>query len=372
MKNRMYIIVVVILLTIGFASSAIALELAPDGFPIPRVVKDRPLKIGEIYFDLSVESAIRNYQQGKIEGAHRGWELSQQEGRNDSGCRDIMQSFITKNVDAIIIPNMAMLPIADLIIKAREKGIGVYNVDTQLMPGVIANCTQPNGVAALKLFYKVGEDLLWKGKIAIITVPAIQVNVERTNPIKALIGVYPGLEIVGEEFIDLSIGSFREQAYNFAKRWITKYGDDLDVIVSSWDGGAVGAANAIKASGFDQSQIFSTGIDGGSETWSYIRANSPFKYNFSQPFELYRHDIWELIEQMQVKGMQPGDKGCLISKYGETIYEEGRVVVANTVPELGESVHGLFNFYGGDPDDPDAWYNWQDAGGPYKIGTKVK
>lgn len=372
MKNKLFSVLLVTLLTIVFTLSAFAVELAPDGFPVPRVVKDRPIKIGAVYTNRATESVIRNWQQAEIEAAHRGWELVQQEGFNDAGFRDIVQAYVNQNVDAIIINCMPMLALKDLIVKAREKGIGVYNQDSQLVTGVISNVTQPNGVVALELFYKVGEDLKWEGKIAVIGFPAFQVCVERTEPIKAIITAYPTLELVGEEFCEIGGAPERQQAYDFTKRWITKYGKDLKVVVSAWDGGAVGAANAIKASGFDQTQIFSIGIDGGSETWAYLRDKTPFKYSFAQPFELYQHNVFELIDQMQIKGLKPGDEGCVIGRYGETIYEKGRVVSTDSVPDVGSSVHEVFNYYGEDPNDLDAWYNWQEAGGPYNVGTGIK
>jgi len=371
MKNKLFSILLVTLLTVVFTLSAFAVELAPDGFPVPRVVKDRPIKIGSVSTNLATESVVRNWHQAKIEAAHRGWELVQQEGFNDAGFRNIVQAYVNQNVDAIIINCMPMLGLKDLIIKAREKGIGVYNQDSQLVPGVISNVTQPNGVVALELFYKVGEYLKWEGRVAVISFPAFQVCVERTEPIKAIIKAYPTLELVGEEFCELGGAPERQQAYDFTKRWITKYGDDLDVIVGAWDGAAVGASNAIKASGFDQTQIFSIGIDGGSEAWAYIRDETPFKYSFAQPFELYQHRVFELIDQMQIKGLKPGDEGCIIGDYGETTYEVGRVVGADSVPDIASSVHEAFNYYGGDPNDPDAWYNWPEAGGPYNVGTGV-
>ena len=39
----------------------------------------------------------------------------------------------------------------DLVDMARGKGIGVYNVDNQMIPGIICNSTMPNGVAAMEM-----------------------------------------------------------------------------------------------------------------------------------------------------------------------------------------------------------------------------
>jgi ABC-type sugar transport system substrate-binding protein len=353
---------VALLLTLILTYVVFAAEL-----PQPRIVKDRPLRVGYLYRELGTESAQRNYRQVKIEAAHRGWDLIEVYAQTDEDRRNGLNNLINQNVDAIIFANMPMVPLKDLIIEARERGIGTYNVDTELVPGIIANVTQPNGIAGLSTFYPIAEKLNWEGNFAIITVPPIPVNTERTEPVKALINnVYPGLTLLGEEYIDPN-QDVREQAFNFTKRWITKYGDKLDVIFSSWDGGAKAAANAIEQAGYTRDQIFSVGIDGGSETWSMIRKGTPFKYSYAQPFELYDHVMFDLIEQIQIQGIMPGDEGSMISNYGQTIYKEGRLITPENVPQPGQSVHAVFDYYGGDPDDPYAWYNWQEEGGPYLI-----
>ena len=65
--------------------------------------------------------------------------------------------------------------------------------------------------------------------------------------------------------------------------------------------------------------------------------------------------------------MKPGDDGCLISEEGAAIYETGMVVSPKNVPEVGESIHAVFDYYGGDPEDADAWYNWTDGEGAYTV-----
>lgn len=360
--KKINLILMLLLLTLVLTSFALAVEL-----PDPIVVKDHQFKVGYLYREMGSESAQRNYQQVKIEAAHRGWKLIEVYAETDENRRNGLNNLINQKVDAIIFANMPMKPLEDLIIEARERGIGVYNVDTDLIPGVIANVTQLNGIAGLSMFYQIAEMLNWEGNFAIITVPEIPVNTQRTEPAKALINnVFPGLTLLGEEYINVS-EDVRGQAFNFTKRWLTKYGDKLDVVFSSWDGGAKAAANAIEQAGFDSSQVFSIGIDGGSETWSMIRKGTPFKYSYAQPFELYDHVMFELIEQIQIRGIMPGDEGSMISKYGQTIYKDGRLITPENVPEPGQSVHAVFNYYDEDPDDANAWYNWQEEGGPYVI-----
>ena len=148
-------------------------------FPPLKVAKDRPLKVGYLYSNLEAESCTRSYNQIRIEAPHRGWELTEVyfNAQKPEEARTGMQTLITQDVDAVVIYNMEIVGIADLILQARQNGIGVYNVDNQLVPGVVANSCQPNGVAAAEFAYYMGEKYLWNANYAIITAPSLQVHV---------------------------------------------------------------------------------------------------------------------------------------------------------------------------------------------------
>ncbi len=340
----------------------------PDSFPALKVQPSGKLKVGLLYHNLETESQFRNYNQTKIECEHRGWELAEGYYNNNDEGRTALTSFITQGVDAIIIGNCDMMPFSDLVVKAREQGIGVYNVDNQLVAGVVSNACQPNGVAGAELAYKLAQEYNWDAKYAVITNPAIQVQMERTEVAKAIWGQYPGMVAAGEEFVNSQGASEspQQQAYNYAKRFFEKEGAELDIIFCSYDKLAAAADEASRSVPGSECSI--VGIDGGSEAWSHIREEgSNFKYSYAQPTELYNHSTFELIKQLQVDGMQPGDPGCMISYFGQAMYFTGFIVDKSNVPEPGQPVHAAFNFYGGDPDDPEAWYNWAGEAEPYII-----
>ena len=341
-------------------------------FPPLKVAKDRPLKVGYLYSNLEAESCTRSYNQIRIEAPHRGWELTEVyfNAQKPEEARTGMQTLITQDVDAVVIYNMEIVGIADLILQARQNGIGVYNVDNQLVPGVVANSCQPNGVAAAEFAYYMGEKYLWNANYAIITAPSLQVHVERTDPIKAIYDQYPGMKLLGEESLNPSGSeSMGQQSYNFSKRFIEKYGNELDILVTSYDGAAVTADEAA-AQAIGGTDVAIIGVDGGSETWSHMRKGGNFKYSYAQPTELYCHKICNLVEELQVQGLKPGDEGCSITAFGETIYSNGKIIDQDHVPAPNQSIHSVFDFYGGDPEDPEAWYNWNDGPGIYMIADK--
>jgi len=159
---------------------------------------------------------------------------------------------------------------------------------------------------------------------------------------------------------------YTDQSVAITENWMTKFGNDLDWIFAGWDTPGQFAARVIEQEGYTKEDIFVTGIDGGSATYQLIREGGPFVASISQPFELYTHNVFEAIAQIE-SGIMPGDAGSIIPKDSRTIYSTPVLTDDANCPEPGTSIHAVFNFYGGDPDDADAWYNWQEAGGPYMI-----
>ncbi len=372
MKNvsKIFSILVVVMMLVAIMASVVAAEPTDfDDFVHPRVLSDGKLKVGFIHDKPEFESVQRVVQQAKIEAAHRGWELIDLVYDNDQDLRDNILNLINQDVDALIMFSLpSMESKEDLVAMAREKGIGVYNLDNQMVSGIIMNSTMPNAVAAAELMYRIGEDHLWNDSMAIITKRPIQVHVERTDVMKALCGVYPSMNILTEEDISTAQIDELQAANEDTKTWMTKYGDELTGILTSTDYFGVPVAEAVAQYGDPTGEkVWVAGIDGGAQAWAYIRNKTPFQYSYAQPFELYAHNVFEVVDELQVQGLNPGDAGCKLTKSGETIYATGMVVTRSNVPAVGQSIHAAFNYYGMDPNDANAWYNWTDAGGAYQI-----
>lgn len=313
---------------------------------------------------LEAESCQRDYQQVKIECAHRGWEFVDcMTVREATKQRETMETLIRKNVDAIVIIYWDMEAIADLILQAEQAGIGVYCVDTELRPGVIVSCTQNNAVAGALMAYWGIARLNERGKVAIYSGKWHIMRRRGYTAATLFERDFPALELVSEEFLPLE--GYEQAAVNVAENWMTKYGNELDWIFSGWDTPGQYAAKIVEQAGFTRDDIFITGIDGGSAIYSMIREGSPFAATVSQPFEMYVHTVFDVINQVE-SGIKPGDPGSIVPK-SRVIYHTPVVTDETNVPAVGTSIHAVFNYYGGDPNDSSAWYNWQDAGGPYKI-----
>jgi len=338
-------------------------SVTDESYPALRVKPVDEIVIGYMHQTLDSETIKRVTRQVQIEANHRGWNLVEAiyEGTNTSTIRDSFQALLTQDVDAICLYNTDPQSYADLVIEARKKGIGVYNIDSELTSGVVANSCCPNGIAAASLAYMIGERFKWQANVAFITIPAFQVHMERSEVPIAIFDQYNGMNIVGYETI--ALGGSSTQQYDYCARFLEKFGEDLDVVFGSWDG--VGSACAEAAAAAGNTKVIAVGIDGGSEAWAHIRKNGVFQASYGQASELYAHKICELIEQLQIKGMKPGDPECLIQAMGETMYSEGIIVTPENVPDPGQSIHVVQSYY--DPNDKDAWYFWDDGNGIYMV-----
>lgn len=335
-----------------------------DDFARPRIVSDGKVTVACIHPKPEVESQKRSILQCELEAKNRGWKFQDVVYQSDSEWADLFKNLVNQDVDAIILGSTeSMESKIDLIQGARNKGIGIYSNDNQVVDGVIMNSTMPNGSAAMGLIYRIGNDIGWEGKIGFATVAAIQVHQERILPIQSICELYANMEVV--ETVDGAAGGNDPFTYvgDAAKTWFQKYGTELRGAIGSCDAFAMPMAEAAEQSGdLVNPDFFTAGIDGGSDAWSYIRSGGYFKYSYAQPFEMFTHKVFEVIDRIQVKGLNPGDEGCLLSTSGEVLYSEGLVITKDNVPKVGANINSIFDYY--DENEKDAWYNWE---GTYTV-----
>ena len=338
-----------------------------DEFPRPvKVDSDSDLKVGLLTRNVDGEFHQRVKRQVEIEAAHRGWDLTTIVYEVDTNFRDSFDQLMNQGVDAIIIGNTDTFEAkADMITEARQAGVGVYCIDNQVIPGVIVNTTMPNGVAAMEIVYQLGVDYNWDFTMAGIVEEGILVTRERGNPVVGFMenGTYPNAELVAKQDVASAPNGTAQCGYDFASAWNEQYGEDLDVIYSTSDYHSGVAAEALMKAG--NSHTIITGFDGGAQAYAYIRQGTPFALTYSQKTELYAHACCEVLEQIQVQGLNPGDEGCDIKFAGESLYFKGTITTKDNCPGVGTSIHEAFDYY--DPADTDAWYTWTDGPGIYMI-----
>lgn len=350
-----------------------------DEFPHPVVKADGKLKVAVIAPSLTAESLNRMDHQMQIECAHRGWEYLSILFGTDDNYEASFQSAINLGADAIVLINTAsQAQYADLYNEARKQGIGVYSA-SQCYGGTIAGTSSPGSVMMSELLFAVGADYKWDLDCGVIRCDNQQGSRDRTFP---LLGFFdyqaqPNMKLLVTEDISgiyQALGGTMMAGQEVAKGWMEKYGTDLQCIFCYADNSAMGAAEAIMATGdLTGEHTFCVGLDGGKQSWSYIREGTPLKYSYAQGFEQMAHILSELIEQIQVEGMSPGDKNCVARYPGEMIYVKGGIVTALNVPAVGSSIHEAFDYYDPNLTDPEAaWWNWEDGPGIYRVEAYEK
>ncbi|MCQ5130127.1 hypothetical protein NE562_10680 [Butyricicoccus faecihominis] len=338
-----------------------------DNFARPVVVKDRALKVGYLVRSLSGEIHQRFLRQVEIDADHYGWDLITVVYEQDNALRENWLNLINQGVDAIIVGNANTFEqYEDLATQTRNAGIGLYCIDNQVIPGVIVNTTVQNGTAMLELMYKIGADYDWNFNYTVMVEEGILVTRERSRALVGFDRAYPNEILLATQDIAAAPTSVAQAGYDFASTWIQQYGEELDILFTTSDYHATTAAEGIIASGDPKGEKWiTTGIDGGSQAWAYIRNDTPLKYTYSQPAEAYAHNTCECVQQIQVEGLNPGDADCIIEKSGQVVYSDGVVTTIDNCPEVGATVHKYFDYY--DPEDTDAWYTWDDGKGQYVV-----
>ncbi len=365
MKRRMvaWLAALALLCAIGHVARA-------EDYPALR--KKDTLKIGYTVPDLTNESHIRNYNQVVAECKKRGWELIQDTNATYEGdkTRTSFQRILSQDPDAIILAYPDIPPINDLIIEARRKGVGVYSIGGDLAEGIVLHTESAPAVIAAKIMTYAIQRMNGTGDVS----GFIELWMPRgfRRDIVAATLIEDGRWDFGPtEHHKLTPEGYTDEIFRVTSNWLTKYGNRMDFIWACWDLGAITIARAMAEKGFTKDDMFSVGIDGGSMSWSIIREGKiPFVASLAEPFEYMVHSTMEAIKQAHVDGVQPGDRNSLIPPTRYITPDNYCVIIdENNVPAIGTNIHAVFNYYGGNPDDKDAWYNW---GEPYLVKESIE
>ena len=378
MKKISVVLLLVLALVLGMVASA-EVGRQFDSFPRPNTKPDGKLKIGVMVNNLTAESMYRWDWQFQIECAHRGWDYISFQYQTDDNYEATFQSALNQGVDALILLNIASgAQWADLYNTAREEGVGVYSLD-QGYGGYVGGITSPGMTMMSELLYRVGSDYNWDLNCAIIYNEPMQAARDRIFPLFGFFdyNTYPNMKLIAKEdvsAIQAALGGTMMAGLEVGRTMMEKYGDQIECIFSYGDNSAMGAAEAIMATGdLTGEKTFTVGIDGGRQSWSYIRNGEPLKYSYAQGFELQAHMLSQIIEQIQVKGMSPGDADCDLLKPQSMIFVKGGVVTKDNVPDIGTSIHQAFDYYDPSITDPEiAWWLWTDGPGIYMVEAYVK
>lgn len=191
---------------------------------------------------------------------------------------DQILAFVESKPDAIFITPADAAAIAPAVQQAVASGIPIFVGDSYVPNTTVTSTAMSNnfglGQAGAQF---IANYLKGTGKVALVSLPSNESWDQRTLGAKSILTRYPDIQIVSETAFALGGSTTPRQVVD----QILTANPDLNAIWCAWDGAASEGTLAIRASGRD---VIITGIDGGSQSFEYIAAGSPFKMTMAQSF----------------------------------------------------------------------------------------
>jgi ribose transport system substrate-binding protein len=183
-----------------------------------------------------------------------------------------LEAFIKMKPDALFVTASEAASIAPAIKRAVEAGIPVFSGDSLIAGTACTTSVLSNnfGMGLLTAEY-VAKRLNGKGKIGVVGLPANETWDHREQGLDWLLRDFPGIEVVARWNYDPAGAVTPRQGIDNMLAAHPKKGD-LDAIWCAWDGAAMEGALAIRNAG-RQDEIFTTGIDGGTNAFTYIKGD---------------------------------------------------------------------------------------------------
>jgi ribose transport system substrate-binding protein len=247
------------------------LMLALPGFSM---AKDYKLAISQGWLDNdSGQNLRRGYQKG-IKDFFGEKTLKDAKFANSSYNTKLqneqLEAFIKMKPDALFVTASEAASIAPAIKRAVEAGIPVFSADSLIAGTACTTSVLSNnfGMGLLTAEY-IAKRLNGKGNIGVVGLPANETWDHREQGLDWLLREYPGIKAVARWNYDPAGAVTPRQGIDNMLAAHPKKGD-IDAIWCAWDGAAMEGALAIKNAG-RQDEIFTTGIDGGTNAFTYIK-----------------------------------------------------------------------------------------------------
>ncbi|EKE74324.1 MULTISPECIES: sugar ABC transporter substrate-binding protein [Roseobacteraceae] len=212
--------------------------------------------------------------------AELGGELTMTDAGFDARVQsDQIDSLVATKPEALFITPADAVAIAPAVERAIAAGIPVFCADSAVPGAIVTTTAMSNnfGMGQYSCEY-ICKALNGKGKIARVMLPQNESWDQRTLGMEWTLRRYPEVEIVTEWAFALAGNVSPRQAVD---NILTSH-PDVDAIWCAWDGAAVEGTLAARAAG--RNDLILTGIDGGSQAFNYIAADTPLKLSMAQSF----------------------------------------------------------------------------------------
>ncbi|WP_283178862.1 sugar ABC transporter substrate-binding protein [Gemmobacter sp. 24YEA27] len=191
---------------------------------------------------------------------------------------DQILAFVETKPTAIFITPADAAAISPAVQQAVASGVPIFIGDSYVPHATVTSTAMSNnfGLGAYPAEY-IASTLGGKGKVALVSLPSNESWDQRTLGAKSVFVRFPEIEIVSEIAFALGGSTTPRQVVD----QVLTANPELDAIWCAWDGAASEGMLAIRAAGRN---TIITGIDGGQQSFEYIKADSPFKITMAQSF----------------------------------------------------------------------------------------
>lgn len=252
----------------------IATTIATALFSVPTFADAPRIGVTLFNFDDNFLSVLRNNIEASAESA--GVNLQVEDAKNEIGVQlNQIQNFIASGVDAIIVDTVDSDATMGMSDAAEEAGIplvyvGRHPINIDMMPdnqAFVGSNEIDSGTLQAK---EVCRLLDGKGK-AVIMMGTIGDN-NATIRTQDVHDVFSTAECNGIEIIEQQSANFmRTEGNNLMTNWITA-GLEFDAVLANNDEMALGAIQALKASGRSMDSVIIAGIDATTDALSSMEA----------------------------------------------------------------------------------------------------
>src|SRR5690554_4009093 len=189
-------------------------------------------------FVVNVKDAMEEAAKGKdvrliINDAQRAAERQVQQ----------IESFISQGVDAIILNPCEMEASSPAVLRAKEAGIPIINVNSETTAepdGFVGSRDEESAEIALE---HIAQKLGGKGNIVVMHGYMGQAaQLKRAAATKTVLSKYPNLNILAEQTAEWD----RAKAMNLMENWIQSYGDQINAVFAQNDEMGMGALQVLE------------------------------------------------------------------------------------------------------------------------------
>lgn len=207
----------------------------------------------------------------------------------------IVENLIQRRVDVIMLTPSGSREVVPVIARANRNNIPIINLDTRVDADLLARDNAyvatfigsdnfEGGYLAGKF---VGEQLNGEGKVAILEgIPGHETADSRQQGFLSGIGEFPGIKIVTSQTANWE----RNLGYNVFENILQSY-NDVQAVFAASDLMALGAIEAISASGRNSNDILVVGFDAHIEAVDAIRRGVMSATVAQNPYEIGRAGV---------------------------------------------------------------------------------